>query len=175
MKKRPYLLSSFFWLIATSTLAADSTIMITGYVRDNSCAVANESKDFTVDLLGNVAKQFSHVGATSPVASFRIVLSPCSNSVTAVKIGFIGIADNNNTRLLKLDSGTSAAAGMGLQILNGQQTELPLNAESAATPWTMLTPGQANTLNFYARLMATRVPVTPGHVNATAAFTLEFQ
>ena len=41
--------------------------------------------------------------------------------------------------------------------------------------WTTLTPSQANTLNFYARLMATQVPVTAGHVNATATFTLEFQ
>ena len=38
-----------------------------------------------------------------------------------------------------------------------------------------LTPGQTNILNFYARLMATQVPVTAGHVNATATFTLEFQ
>ncbi|MDR8230620.1 type 1 fimbrial protein, partial [Acinetobacter baumannii] len=41
--------------------------------------------------------------------------------------------------------------------------------------WTTLTPGQTNILNFYARLMATQVPVTAGHVNATATFTLEFQ
>ena len=64
---------------------------------------------------------------------------------------------------------------MGVQILNDQQTMLPLNATSSAIPWTTLKPGQSNTLNFYARLMATQVPVTPGHVNATATFTLEFQ
>ncbi|EMC8872654.1 type 1 fimbrial protein, partial [Escherichia coli] len=41
--------------------------------------------------------------------------------------------------------------------------------------WTILTPSRTNTLNFYARLMTTRVPVTAGHVSATATFTLEFQ
>jgi len=92
-----------------------------------------------------------------------------------VKVGFIGVSDNGNTRLLKLDSGTSAAAGMGIEILNGQQTTLPINAASSSIPWTTLTPGQSNSLNFYARLMATQVPVTPGHVSATATFTLEFQ
>ena len=95
--------------------------------------------------------------------------------MSAVKVGFTGVADNDNTSLLKLDGGSAAAAGMGVQILNGQQTMLPLNAASSVLPWTTLTPGQSNTLNFYARLMATQVPVTPGHVNATATFTLEFQ
>lgn len=61
--------------------------------------------------------------------------------MTAVKVGFIGVADNDNTSLLKLDSGASAAAGMGVQILNGQQTMLPLNAPSTAIAWTTLTPG----------------------------------
>ena len=92
-----------------------------------------------------------------------------------MRVGFTGVADNGNTSLLKLDTGGSAAAGMGVQILNGQQTTLPINAASSTIPWTTLTPGQTNTLNFYARLMATQVPVTPGHVNATATFTLEFQ
>jgi len=92
-----------------------------------------------------------------------------------VKVGFVGVADSINTDLLQLDGGASAAAGMGVQILGAQQTALPLNAASSAIPWPTLTPGQTNTLNFYARLMATRVPVTAGHVNATATFTLEFQ
>ncbi|WP_181012944.1 fimbrial protein [Citrobacter amalonaticus] len=175
MRKTLYLLSAVFSLAAANASAADSTITISGYVRDNACAVAGESQDFTVDLMDNATKQFSTVGATTPAVPFRIVLSPCGNSVTAVKVGFTGPADDDNTSLLKLDAGTQAAAGMGVQILNGQQSALPLNAASSAIPWTTLTPGQTNTLHFYARLMATRVPVTAGHVNATATFTLEFQ
>lgn len=175
MTKPFYLLSALLSLFTAGALAADSTITISGYVRDNGCAVAGESKDFIVDLMDNAAKQFSAVGATTPAIPFRIVLSPCGGAVSAVKVGFIGVADNDNTSLLKLDGGAVAAAGMGVQILNDQQTMLPLNATSSAIPWTTLTPGQSNTLNFYARLMATQVPVTPGHVNATATFTLEFQ
>lgn len=175
MRKTLYLLSAIVALVIANASAADSTITISGYVRDNACAVAGESKDFTVDLMDNAAKQFHAVGATTPLVPFSIVLSPCGSSVTAVKVGFVGIADSSNTDLLKLDGGTSAAAGIGVQILDGQQTVLPLNAVSTAIPWTTLTPGQSNTLNFYARLMATQVPVTAGHVNATATFTLEFQ
>ena len=175
MSKIGFLSGVFLALVAANAIAADSTITISGYVKDNGCAVAGESKDFTVNLMDNAAKQFGTVGATTPPVPFRIVLSPCGNSVTAVKVGFIGVSDNGNTRLLKLDSGTSAAAGMGIEILNGQQTTLPINAASSSIPWTTLTPGQSNSLNFYARLMATQVPVTPGHVSATATFTLEFQ
>ncbi|CBG89655.1 fimbrial protein [Citrobacter rodentium] len=175
MSKTLFLLGALLPLIAADAFAADSTITISGYVRDNACAVAGESKDFSVDLLNNAAKQFSTVGATSPTVPFRIVLSPCGSAVTAVKVSFVGTADNDNSHLLKLDGGALAASGMGVQILNDRQTALPLNAAASTLPWTTLTPGKGNTLNFYARLMATRVPVTPGHVNATATFTLEFQ
>ncbi|MDI9802952.1 fimbrial protein [Citrobacter koseri] len=175
MKKPLYFLGAVLTLACVNVFAADSTITISGYVRDNACAVAGESKDFTVDLMNNAAKQFNAVGATTPLVPFRIVLSLCGNSVTAVKVGFTGTEDGSNTSLLKIDSGASAAAGMGVQILNNQQTMLPLNAASSSIAWTTLTPGQTNILNFYARLMATQIPVTAGHVNATATFTLEFQ
>lgn len=175
MKKSLYLLSTVLSLIIANAFAADSTITISGYVRDNACAVAGESQDFTVDLMNNAAKQFTAIGTVTPTVPFHIVLSPCGSSVTAVKIGFTGIADNDNSNLLKLDSGVSAAAGMGVQILNSQQVMLPLNAAWSDISWTTLTPGQTNTVNFYARLMATQIPVTAGHVNATAIFTLEFQ
>lgn len=87
MKNNLYLLGAILTLVSFSTPAADSTITISGYVRDNTCVVAGESKDFTVDLLSNAAKQLNAVGATTalvplisccrPVA----VLSPRSKSV----------------------------------------------------------------------------------------------
>jgi minor fimbrial subunit len=91
-----------------------------------------------------------------------------------VKVGFTGVADSVNTSLLKLDAGASAAAGMGCRFSTAA-VPAAVNAPSSAIAWTTLTPGQTNILNFYARLMATQVPVTAGHVNATATFTLEFQ
>ncbi|VEC00488.1 fimbrial protein BcfF [Cedecea lapagei] len=175
MTKSLYIVGIALSLLAASAEAADSTITISGNVRDNACSVAAESKDFTVDLMNNAAKQFYAVGATTPLVPFSIVLSPCGGLATAVKVGFTGVADSVNTSLLKLDGGALAAAGMGIQILNAGQAPMPINAGSAAIPWTTLVPGQTNMLNFYARLMATQLPVTAGHVNATAIFTLEFQ
>lgn len=55
------LLRAALILICANAFAADSTISISGYVRDNACAVAIESKEFTVDLMNNAVKQFSAV------------------------------------------------------------------------------------------------------------------
>lgn len=162
-------------VLSKGSFAADSTIRITGYVKDNACAVAAESKDFTVDLFDNASKQFHTIGATTPKVPFNIVLSPCGSLATAVKVGYTGVADSDNNSLLQLDAGQDSATGLGIQVLNGDGTAIPLNAPSSSLNWIKLVGGQKNVINFYGRLMATRVPVTPGHVRATAIFTLEFQ
>ncbi|MGQ7116038.1 fimbrial protein, partial [Escherichia sp. TWPC-MK] len=59
---------------------------------------------FTVDLMENAAKQFNNIGATTPVVPFRILLSPCGNAVSAVKVGFTGVADSHNANLLALEN-----------------------------------------------------------------------
>ncbi|MGL4859506.1 MAG: fimbrial protein, partial [Enterobacteriaceae bacterium] len=122
----------------------------------------------------NAAKQLNSIGAVTPVVPFNLVLSPCGKTATAVKVGFSGQADSDNSTLLKLDS-SATAAGMAIQILDSHQTPLPLNSPSSGLNWTTLSPGQSNILSFYARLMATRVPVTAGHIRGTALFVLEFQ
>ena len=109
--------------------------------------MAGESKDFTVDLMDNAAKQFHAVGATTPLVPFRIVLSPCGSSVTAVKVGFVGVADSINTDLLQLDGGASAAAGWACRSLTRSRRRcrsMPHRQRSLDHA----DPGQTNTLNF---------------------------
>ena len=60
-------------LVAGYAHAADSTITITGYLKDNACSVSVDSQDFTVDLLSNAAKLFNRVGAVTPSIPFKIV------------------------------------------------------------------------------------------------------
>lgn len=162
-------------LFSVTTYAADSTINIKGNVKDNTCAVAPGSQNQVVDLLNNAVRQLYAVGEVTPVIPFQIELTPCGASVIAVKIGFVGIADANNTSLLALDPGAANASGAGIQILDGSRTPLVLNANSSNITWTPLVAGRGNTLQFYARLMASKLPVVAGHVSATATFTLEFQ
>lgn len=155
--------------------AADSTITISGFLKDNACSIAVDSQDFTVDLMKNATKQLYRVGAVTPEVPFKIVFDQCGSSATAVRVGYAGISDNDNTILLKIDSGTDAASGVGIQILGSDKNAIPLNAAQESLNWIMLTPSLSNTLVFYTRLMATRSSVTAGTVNATANFTLEFQ
>lgn len=162
-------------LVAGYAHAADSTITITGYLKDNACSVSVDSQDFTVDLLSNAAKQFKQVGAVTSAIPFKIVFDKCGSSATAVRVGYVGTSDSDNTTLLKIDAGTNAASGIGVQILDRDKTPIPLNAAQDSLKWTTLTAGQSNTLGFYARLMATRAPVMAGTMTATANFTLEFQ
>lgn len=175
MRKQFFILCLLSLISVRIAWAADSTIIITGNVRDNACTVAPGSKDFVVDLIGNAAKQFHQVGVTTPMVPFNIVFDRCGGSATAIKVGFTGVADNDNRSLLKIDGGSGMAAGMGIQILDSNRNAIALNAVSNMLNWSTITAGQPNTLYFYARLMATRVPVTAGLVRATANFTLEFQ
>ncbi|RQN07354.1 fimbrial protein [Pantoea ananatis] len=162
-------------LTCTIAQAADSTINITGYVRDNMCRVDTGSQNFIVDLMNSATKQLFRIGAYTPSIPFNIILSPCGAYAVGVKIGFTGTADTNNSSLLKLDGVAGSAAGMGIQILDSTGNQLAINAPVANLSWVQLNPGQSNTIQFYARLMATRYPVTAGTVSATATFILEFQ
>lgn len=60
-----------------------------------------------------------------------------------------------------------------MEILDQQQSRLPVNAPSS-TMTDHADPGPDQYSQLYARLMATQVPVTAGHVNATATFTPNF-
>lgn len=148
--------------------AADSTISISGYLKDNMCSISVDSQNFSVDLMSNASRQFSRVGATTAPVPFRVVFDKCGDSVVALKIGFSGVSDTDNIKLVKVNPGVSTARGVGIQILDSNQNALSLNLGRPSLNWIRLVAGQPNTLNFYARLMATRVPVTAGIVNATA-------
>lgn len=162
-------------LLGSNAFAADSTINITGNVRDNTCTVAPGSQEQEIDLLDNGLKQLSAPGEVTPMIAFNIELAPCGPAVTAVKVGFVGIGDASNPALLALDTGSGNASGAGIQFLDGDKQAVVLNADSNTLTWTPLVGGKSNTLHFYARLMASKRPVVAGHVRATATFTLEFQ
>lgn len=176
MRKVFYLLSPMLLILtATTAFGADSMITIHGYVQDKTCAVDTGNRDLTVDLMSNADKQYFAQGVSTLAVPFQIILSPCGASASAVRVGFSGVEDSINHGLLKIDSGASAATGLGIQILNSQHTALPLNSALSSTQWISLQPGQTNTLLYYFRLVATTFPVLAGRVSSTASFTLEFQ
>lgn len=150
--------------------AADtSTVAIIGSVKSRTCSLATDSKDLVVDLMKNPVKQFYKKGATASPVIFKLRLSPCGMSVTSVKVKFTGIADVNNPELLQV----SGVSGIGLQFLSDLMRPMKVN-QYPDIP-VILLPGKENTLEFYARLMTTVVPVNAGTFRANASFTMEFQ
>lgn len=164
-----------FMTLSASAASDKTTISIQGYIYDNTCAVSADSLNIPVNLQTSNAKDFFRVGSTAPAQSFSIVLSPCGKHVTGIKVMFTGPADDNNTELLKLDSGTGMATGLGIQLLDKLQQPLAINADFPTLSAISLTPGTTNTLTYYARLMSTQFPVGAGVVSSTATFTLEYQ
>lgn len=154
--------------------AGNSTITISGNVRDNACTVSIGSQNFTVDLMNNATKQFYKVGAVSPNVPFSIVFDKCGSNATAVKLGFTGVADGINPTLLMINGVGGAADGVGVQLLDQNNKAMAINPAESDISWIYITGGQSNVLHYYARLMATKSPVTAGTVNATANFILEF-
>jgi len=156
--------------------AADSTISITGQVQDNTCVLSTASQDLTVDLMNYPQSQFSEKGAGGALVPFTLVFSQCGSAATAVRVGFTGTADTNNTSLLKIDSGTSSyATGIGIEILDSSENIIPINQSQDNLNWITITGGQQNTVSFYARMVATALPVTAGTVSGSATITLEFE
>lgn len=178
MKKRFYLPGVLLMMLmpyVSEAGTSSSTLIITGTVHDNYCTVNDALSNFDVDLMNNATKQFNYVGATSAPVLFQIVFSSCGNKAKGVKVRFAGDADPNNSFLLKPDNTiTSSASGVGIEILDWQHKVIPLNATFSMIEWIDLTPNDRNTLTFYARLMATSTPVTPGKIKADAVFTMEF-
>ncbi len=159
-----------------SSLAADSVINITGTVQDNTCVVSTASETMTVNLMSYSSKTFNKAGAVSPMVPFTLDFSSCGSAASGVKVGFTGVADTTNSSLLEIDSGDSTdAQGIGVEILDSDQTVIPINQSEDDMSWHTLTAGQANSLTFYARMMSTVYPVTAGAVTASATITLEFE
>lgn len=173
--KSEQLLFVLLLLAATGAWAADTTVTVTGTVRDNTCTVQTGAANFTVNLLQTASKQLNIPGGVSPSVPFSIRFSRCGAAASAVRIGFTGNASPDNSNLLKTDSGTNAAQGVAVQILSESLVPLNLNASEDDLPWISLTGGQPATLKFWARMMAVRSPIVAGTVSATAGVTLEFQ
>lgn len=156
-------------------LAADSTITITGTIKEGGCVVSPDSQEFTVNLLSHATKQFTTVGSVTQAVPFSITLSSCGSGISTVKVGFIGSADTRNTAMLAIDGGANAASGIAIQIMNSDRATIPINSDSSVLKAVPVVTDHDNILMFNARMIATQLPITSGLVTATATFTLQYE
>jgi len=161
--------------VITPAQAEENQIKISGTVVDNTCQVDTASQNMTVDLQTHATKQFFKLGSTSEMVPFSLVLVDCGSAATGVKVGFNGNTVATDPTLLINESASNAATGIGVQILNADREIITVNQDLSSTDWTTIQGGTTNTLNFYARMVATVYPVTAGLIRASATMILEFE
>ncbi|HCB2901051.1 fimbrial protein [Proteus mirabilis] len=160
-------------LFTTKGSAYDTLVHINARVTGNTCTVETNSKRITVKLGQIATKDFISTTITqqrTPVIPFSIKLVDCQPGASAVKVSFNGRADPIDNALLAIDA--TGAKGVAISIMDNSGASIDINDKSQS--YTLL-PNQDNILQFYARYVATQLPVQAGSANATATFLLEYQ
>ena len=120
--------------------------------------------------IGDVSlTRFSH-GNYGPEKSFIINLQDCGTDVSTVDVTFSGTPDGVQSEMLSIESGTDAASGLAIAILDDAKILIPLNQASKDYS---LHSGKVP-LTFYAQLRPVNSDVQSGKVNASATFVLHY-
>jgi major type 1 subunit fimbrin (pilin) len=175
-------LATFTLLCASSAFAADGTINFTGDIKDTTCVVDFGAGSTSLSIpMGTFNKTaFSKgAGSTSNATKFSIKLKTCPAAYTKATVQFDGTADTNDSKVLALTSGTTAAPsaiGVGIQISDKDGTVMALKDESTSYDLVAgtTTVDNTNSLDFTARYVATAAAVTSGKADATANFTVKY-
>lgn len=160
-------------LFITKGYAYDTLVQVNARVTGNTCTVETNSENITVKLGDIATKDFTSTVMSqqrTPVIPFSIKLVDCQPEASAVKISFNGTGDLSDNTLLAIND--NGAKGVAISIMDKNRTSISVNDKSQSYP---LLPNQDNTLQFYARYVATQVPVGAGQANATTTFLLEYQ
>jgi type 1 fimbria pilin len=155
------------------SLAADSTLNVSGNVIASGCVVDNETQKVKIGSF--TAKDFPEVGSTSAFKAMNISLSKCYSKLKNVQVKFSGVADSDNPGLLAITdtgSGNVIATGVGVEILDNTMKIIPFNS---VVPLVYELDGESNTLSFLLRYKSTKPQVTPGDASAVMNFDLTYQ
>lgn len=149
--------------------AYDVYIHVMGMLYGNTCTLSTDSKNININLGHNSQRQFLAIGAVSQIKTpFYIRLEECGPTFKGAKITFSGEVNNSDDRYLKTDG---EASGLAISILDKNSKVIPLN--TAITTYSLSGANRVDML-FYARLVATNLPVTPGNVTGIATYMVEY-
>lgn len=175
--------SSLVSAFASAATFNGGTIEFKGELVNAACAVSTTQK--TVPMGQFRTASFTSVGSVTGPVPFDIELTNCDPSVggtpatgttpavpAKVQVGFTGVIDTTAGDAIAIASGTNAAKGVALRILDRTNTPVALDG----------TPGvDTNILNqdmkipFQAQYVSTLATPVAGAANATAIFTVTYQ
>ncbi|MGJ0625590.1 fimbrial protein [Xenorhabdus bovienii] len=158
--------------MAASALAADGTINFNGRITKATCTVSTSTVNVNLPEVGATA--LAGKGTTGGETPFIIALKDCGivGGSANVQVKFGGVKDSIDGNLLKINSESGGATGVGIGIYekNGS-TLINMGELSKSTPVTK----DVTKLEFKAKYVATGATVTPGTVKASTDFTLDYE
>ncbi|MHA2898143.1 fimbrial protein [Enterobacter sp. H2G27] len=159
-------------LCISAANAHDGTVNISGTIQDNTCELAPDSRNKSVDMGTVAGSQFKRAGDISPAKHFTLNLQNCGPAASEATVTFSGTADMQNPNLFAIEAGEDSASGLALGIYdsNGQ-----LIAPGETSSNIALKPGQVSVaIDFSARYMAVMDNVSAGVANVTATFVINY-
>lgn len=164
-------------LTSGAVRAEDSgyNLKITGTIVAQTCDVTSDSQNQTVHIGDFSTPDFPSTGSTGAEKGFTINLTGCTPGIAGAKVMFSGTADATNPLLLALSDTTGGgemATGVGVEILDGMKTAIPVNNTDSSL--FSLHDGD-NSLQFYLRYKSTSDTVTAGNATAVMYFDLQYQ
>lgn len=163
----------------TSAMAQDGQVNFTGKIIEAGCKINGSITSTQEVKLGEVSKTaFSGTaGTTAATTKFSLVLTACPASLQSkpVAVKYDGTPDTLNNDYLQITGyGTNGIAkGVAIQLLNSDNSELPLGTESKSVTIASNAAEETN-LDFFARYIATEDEVTAGDADGVVNFTLTY-
>ena len=145
-------------------------LSLSGEVIVSTCGVLDSEGDKHVNLGTYSLQNLRHAGNTSPLVTIPFTLTNCLPG-GPVTLTFSGTNSIVNSELLALDNGVNSASNIAIEILNPDKTRLAINTKSQS-----LTADQNGSIStiFFAHYIVTQDNPIPGHANATAQFTVQY-
>lgn len=130
-----------------------------------SCTIVTNPIDVALPKVLNTA--FSGVGATSGKTPFQIQLS-CPAGTAVTKITMHTASPDSHVGVVA-PAGAGYAAGVGVQILDGNSSAVTFETQAVVTP------AATTSIPYYAQYFQTAPAVTSGPVKATVTFDVFYQ
>ncbi|MEK7885709.1 fimbrial protein [Burkholderia contaminans] len=136
-----------------------------------SCTTPN---NIPVALGTHMSSEFTGVNSVSSSVGFNIALTNCPAGMSEVdyEIDAVTTVVNATNSVVALDS-SSTASGIGVQLLDGNGSPVPLGSQIVFNGYSSASGGNY-TIPFRARYYQTGTPVTPGLANTLMTFTMSY-
>ncbi|BBW44812.1 TPA: fimbrial protein [Enterobacter asburiae] len=152
--------------------AHDGTVTISGTIQDNTCELATDSQNKTVEMGVLAVNQFTRKGNQTPEKAFSINLINCGPAASEASVTFSGTPDPQVNTLYSLDHSSDAATGIALGIYDSNAQPIAPGAQSLGVA---LEPGQTSVeLAFTARYVSVDDNVEMGSANVYVTFIVNY-